>query len=245
MAGELAEDDSAGTSPEEEFKIKIFFVIVDRAVQTMESRFVQHKSLYLDLACFDPKRFKSQESLPPKALKKIELLLNVDEEKLKEELISFMNVWPQISNASMNADYEYEDVSDEKIDDHSDDDDDQEEDDDEDHEIQCKASASCNSCIKCAYKIILEYNMYCLQYPELSKVYKFLLTIPLTQVSCERAFSKLKLIKTRLRSSLTNENLESLLLMHSEADILNSIDPDTVIDYLCHSSSELKRLLQV
>lgn len=144
----------------------------------------------------------------------------------------------------MNADYEYEDVSDEKIDELSYDDD-QEEDDDKDNEIQCKASASCNSCIKCAYKIILEYNMYCLQYPELSKVYKFLLTIPLTQVSCERAFSKLKRIKTRLKSSLTNENLESLLLMHSEADILMSIDPDTVIDYLCHSSSELKRLLQV
>lgn len=85
---------------------------------------------------------------------------------------------------------------------------------------------------------LLEYNMYCLQYPELSKVYKFLLTILLTQVSCERAFSKLKLIETRLRSSLTNENLESLLLMHSEADTLNSIDPDTVIDYLCHSSSK-------
>ncbi|XP_074030798.1 uncharacterized protein [Leptinotarsa decemlineata] len=117
MAGELAEDDSVGTSPEEEFKIKIFFVIVERAVQTMESRFVQHKSLYLDLACFDPKTFKSQESLPPKALKKIgELVLNVDEEKLKEELISFVNVWPQISNASLNADYENEDVSDEKID---------------------------------------------------------------------------------------------------------------------------------
>lgn len=76
--------------------------------------------------------------------------MNVDEEKLKEELISFKNVWPQISN----ADYEYVDVSDEKIDDHSDDDDDQKEDDDEDHEILCKASASCNSCIKCAYKII-------------------------------------------------------------------------------------------
>lgn len=158
--------------------------------------------------------------------------MNADEEKL-------------ISNASMNIDYEYEDVLDEKINDHSNDDDDQEEEDDEDHEIQCKASSSCNSCIKCAYKIILDYNMYCLQYPILSKMHKFLLTVPLIQVSCERAFSKLRLIKTRLRSSLTNENLESLLLMHSEADIFNSIDPDTVIDYLCHSSSELKRLPQV
>jgi len=58
MAGEPSEDDSVGTSPEEEIKIKIFFVIVDKAVQTMESCFVQHKSLYLDIAaiaCFDPR----------------------------------------------------------------------------------------------------------------------------------------------------------------------------------------------
>jgi len=84
--------------------------------------------------------------------------------------------------------------------------------------------------------------VYCLQYPELSKVYKFLLTIPLTQVSCERAFSELKLIKSKLRSSLTNENLESLLVMHSEADILNSIDSDTVIDYLCQSRLRHKKI---
>lgn len=47
-----------------------------------------------------------------------------------------------------NADYEYEDVSVEKIDDHRNDDDDQEE---------AKESASCSSCIKCAHKMILEY----------------------------------------------------------------------------------------
>lgn len=86
MAGDLAEDDSLGTSPEEGFKINTFFVIVNRAIQTTDSCFVQHK--------------KSQESLPPKALKKIgELLMNIDEEKL-EGLISFMNVWPHISNVT-------------------------------------------------------------------------------------------------------------------------------------------------
>lgn len=57
-----------------------------------------------------------------------------------------MNVWPQISNSSRNADYEHEGVSEEKIDDQGDDNNDQEEDDDEDHEVQCKSSALCNSC---------------------------------------------------------------------------------------------------
>ncbi|RZF34875.1 hypothetical protein LSTR_LSTR012870 [Laodelphax striatellus] len=56
-------------------------------------------------ACLVPKTFKSQESLPPIALKKIgQLLSDVDEEKLKVEL----GVWSQISKASLNADYNYE-----------------------------------------------------------------------------------------------------------------------------------------
>lgn len=53
MAGEISEDDSVGTFPKEEFKINSFFVIVDRTVQAMESRFVQHISLCWHLACFD------------------------------------------------------------------------------------------------------------------------------------------------------------------------------------------------
>ena len=101
----------------------------------------------------------------------------------------------------------------------------------------------CNSCLKCAYKVLLNYSMYSRQYNELFKVYKLLLTIPMTQVTCERVFSKLKIIKTRLRSTLSNENLETLLLMQSETDILNSIDSDTIIDKLCQSSSEMRRLL--
>lgn len=85
--------------------------------------------------------------------------------------------------------------------------------------------------------------MYSCQYVELYKVYKHLLTIPLTQVSCERAFSKLKLIKTRLRSKLTNENLEAFMIMQSEKDFLNAVDPEMIIDKLCESSSEMRRLL--
>ena len=64
------------------------------------------------------------------------------------------------------------------------------------------------------------YNMYCIMYTELNIAYKYLLTIPLTQLSCKRAFSKLKLVKTWLRSSMANENLEALLTMQSESCLL-------------------------
>jgi hypothetical protein len=39
------------------------------------------------------------------------------------------------------------------------------------------------------------------------------MVLPSTQVTCERVFSKLKVIKTKLRSSLDQQHLESLMLM--------------------------------
>ena len=84
--------------------------------------------------------------------------------------------------------------------------------------------------------------MYSLQYTELHKVYKYLLTIPLTQVTCERIFSKLKLIKTRLRASMKNETLEAFVFMHTERDVLNKIESDVIINKLWESNIEMARL---
>lgn len=48
-------------------------------------------------------------------------------------------------------------------------------------------------------------------YPELNKVIKYLITIPPTQVSVERAFSIFSFIFNERRSSLSQENLENIL----------------------------------
>ncbi|KAJ8883001.1 hypothetical protein PR048_014840 [Dryococelus australis] len=62
-------------------------------------------------------------------------------------------------------------------------------------------------------------------------------------VQNERAFSKLKLIKTRNRSNMTNGNLESFLIMQCERDKLVALDNVMVIDKLCEQSEEMRRLL--
>ena len=46
-----------------------------------------------------------------------------------------------------------------------------------------------------------------------------------------------------MRSSLSQENLESLMLMNVETDILNIVSLDKVVDMLASTSTELKRLL--
>ena len=54
--------------------------------------------------------------------------------------------------------------------------------------------------------------------------------LPSTQVTCERVFSKLKVIKIKLRSSLDQQHLEPLILMAIEKDIILHVDKIKLID---------------
>ena len=53
-------------------------------------------------------------------------------------------------------------------------------------------------------------------YPAATTAYRLLLTLPISVASCERSFSKLKLIETYLRSTLAQDKLTSLALLGIE-----------------------------
>jgi len=72
---------------------------------------------------------------------------------------------------------------------------------------------------------------------------QYLLTLSFSQVSCERAFSKLKIIKTRLRASLGNDKLETFMLMSSEKDVLDSITIDDLIHELVKDCQFFAKML--
>ncbi len=59
------------------------------------------------------------------------------------------------------------------------------------------------------------------------KFHKFLLTLPVTIATNERSFSKLKLLKNTLRSTLNNDKMEWLILCSIEKDLLQNIDLST------------------
>ncbi|KAJ9567830.1 hypothetical protein OSB04_003796 [Centaurea solstitialis] len=67
-------------------------------------------------------------------------------------------------------------------------------------------------------------------YPNVSVAYRIMLTVPVTVASAERSFSKLKLLKTYLRSSMSQERLNGLTILCIEKDMLDSINLDVVID---------------
>ena len=77
--------------------------------------------------------------------------------------------------------------------------------DDSSEESQC-TNGSCNKCLSCALLLLHRLNLHCCSYSNLYVVDKVILTLPCTQVKCELVFSKLKIIKTRLRSMLAQDN---------------------------------------
>lgn len=77
------------------------------------------------------------------------------------------------------------------------------------------------NCRACVYFYLQRLNMLTLSYHLIGLGYKFLLTLSVTQVAFERSFSTLKFIKNRLRSTASQEHLESFMLMAMEKETLH------------------------
>jgi len=65
---------------------------------------------------------------------------------------------------------------------------------------------------------------------DFSAALRILLTIPVTVASGERSFSKLKLTKNYLRSSMGQERLNNLAILSVEDDVARSLNYTDVID---------------
>jgi hypothetical protein len=66
-------------------------------------------------------------------------------------------------------------------------------------------------------------------FPSTAIVLRLLLTAPVTVASAERSFSKLKLIKNYLRSTMSQERLSSLAIISVESEIGESLDYDNML----------------
>lgn len=67
-------------------------------------------------------------------------------------------------------------------------------------------------------------------FPNLAIALRILLTIPVTVASGERSFSKLKIIKNYLRSTIGQERLVDLARISIESDFLNNYDYSDLIN---------------
>ena len=76
------------------------------------------------------------------------------------------------------------------------------------------------------FEHVIEVNCY----PNVSIAYRILFTVPVTVASAERSFSKLKLLKNYLTSTMTQERLNHLATLCIEKKLLDEIDINTIID---------------
>jgi len=79
-------------------------------------------------------------------------------------------------------------------------------------------------------------------YPNLSTLYKIFYTLPVSSATAERSFSRLKLIKTFLRSTITEEKLSNLAILSIEKCTAEKIDFDKVIETFAQMKNRRKLL---
>ncbi|KAL8159064.1 hypothetical protein V2J09_000601 [Rumex salicifolius] len=78
-------------------------------------------------------------------------------------------------------------------------------------------------------------------FPNATIVYRILLTIPVTVATAERSFSKLKLLKSYLRSTMTQERLNGLAMVAIENDLLEKTNIEELIENFV--SNNARRIL--
>ncbi|XP_071734242.1 uncharacterized protein [Rutidosis leptorrhynchoides] len=77
---------------------------------------------------------------------------------------------------------------------------------------------------------ILEFTKKMDIFSNVLLAYKILLTVPVTVASAEQSFSKLKLLKNYLRSTMTQERLNGLTIINIENRFLSNVDYDKLIE---------------
>jgi len=65
-------------------------------------------------------------------------------------------------------------------------------------------------------------------------------TLPVTVPSAERSFSKLKLIKSYLRSSIAQDRLDSLALISIENEAARQLDLDELVNKFANNKARKK-----
>ena len=76
---------------------------------------------------------------------------------------------------------------------------------------------------------ILNYIKRLDSFPNTCIAYRILLTIPITVSSTERSFSKLKLIKSYLRLTMSQERLSRLAILSIENEMLKELEYKNLI----------------
>ena len=95
--------------------------------------------------------------------------------------------------------------------------------------VDSGCEALCKKCAVCVLAIIGANRLNEKANDNLYQAYKFSRTLSVTQVQCERGFSKLKIIKIRVRGSLPNDLFEACMVLSIEEKWVDKVNKDEII----------------
>lgn len=240
MSGEDTSDEVAKITeqgPYKAFEIQTYKPIINQVTQSLKSRFENHKSIYDSFYFFDPRNFEQLitkfQTLDDSVFNEVSKLSELSPSFIKKELICFAKNFKDLKNLTDESLCLPEGGY-------------MEEENDESEPVDnITPKQKCSGCLHCCLQILLTHNLHDGAYSHLYIVYKCLLTLSCTQVACERVFSKLKLVLNRLRSLLGQELVEAFIILSSEADLLESLDYDYIIEKIANSTPLLKKKLLI
>lgn len=235
MPGDNRTNETRHFSPNENYKIDVYFAVLDQIRTSITSRFKGARDILADLSFFSHDRLLSISKgtpIPEDSFIYLEKWIpNLKIDDLKIEFNTFSKCFEELNkglsvkklhNKSLDDD-DYENASNSNSDTDTD-----------EHTESLKITATD------IIKLLNSYNLTA-AFPNLYLAYKYVCTIPATSTSSERSFSKLKLIKTRLRSTMNQNLLESLMLLSCEKDI--KLNLEEAVDTYANSSKTLQEAL--
>lgn len=96
--------------------------------------------------------------------------------------------------------------------------------------------------VELQYYILINENGFKPVFPNIEIALRIYLSMMVTNCSGERSFSKLLLIKNRLRSSLVQEKLNHLTMMSIENEIMRNMDTSSLINDFAQMKARKKKL---
>ncbi|XP_022166822.1 uncharacterized protein LOC111031258 [Myzus persicae] len=248
-ADEIAVDEVI-EDPLQNYKIKTYFIAFVTAITQIKERFNEISSgLFKDLSLFSRRRMEEISNdlnkLPVDAFKVFFDTYSkfVDKEDLKREYVQFIKCYFNFEKVKLiptSLHDSQSDTEDEYID-HLQSDLEGSQNTQEPVEDFSIPKLPLNGCSLSTVLKVVKISGLQSVFPVLSIALKIAVTLPVASTTPERTFSKLTIIKNKLRSTMTEGRLENLMVLSCENDI--KIDSDTVINTFANNSSLLQKAL--
>ena len=98
-----------------------------------------------------------------------------------------------------------------------------------------------NTIKELSHLLIIENSSLVTSLPDVCTAYLLFLTLPVTVATAERSFSKLKLIKNYLRSTMLQDRLSGLAILSIENENAKKMDVDELVNIFAEKKCRRKK----